>query len=137
MVRPTSAAAASPESFAQVGEWLKPTDCKSVPPSEVRRFESFPVHHLLSRLAGVSRSESEAGVRWRNPEPAFYEKPAKDLSLNEPPVQSAGLLRRAGRAGVDYASRPEVEGGHTGDSGFVRGEVGLAAERSAAPGQRR
>jgi hypothetical protein len=35
---------------AQVGEWLKPTDCKSVPPSEVRRFESFPVHHIL--LAG-------------------------------------------------------------------------------------
>jgi hypothetical protein len=30
--------------FAQVGEWLKPTDCKSVPPCEVRRFESFPVH---------------------------------------------------------------------------------------------
>jgi hypothetical protein len=30
-----------------VGEWLKPTDCKSVPPSEVRRFESFPVHHDL------------------------------------------------------------------------------------------
>ena len=34
-----------PRIFAQVGEWLKPTDCKSVPPSEVRRFESFPVHH--------------------------------------------------------------------------------------------
>ena len=33
-----------PKGFAQVGEWLKPTDCKSVPPSEVRRFESFPVH---------------------------------------------------------------------------------------------
>jgi hypothetical protein len=32
--------------FAQVGEWLKPTDCKSVPPCEVRRFESFPVHQL-------------------------------------------------------------------------------------------
>jgi hypothetical protein len=32
--------------LAQVGEWLKPTDCKSVPPSEVRRFESFPVHHV-------------------------------------------------------------------------------------------
>src|SRR5215469_4330698 len=30
--------------FGQVGEWLKPTDCKSVPPCEVRRFESFPVH---------------------------------------------------------------------------------------------
>jgi hypothetical protein len=33
-----------PRVIAQVGEWLKPTDCKSVPPSEVRRFESFPVH---------------------------------------------------------------------------------------------
>ena len=52
-----SARAASPEEFAQVGEWLKPTDCKSVPPSEVRRFESFPVHHL-SRLAGVGRTLS-------------------------------------------------------------------------------
>jgi hypothetical protein len=28
-----------------VGEWLKPADCKSAPPCEVRRFESFPVHH--------------------------------------------------------------------------------------------
>ena len=36
--------ARGPGVFAQVGEWLKPTDCKSVPPSEVRRFESFPVH---------------------------------------------------------------------------------------------
>ena len=34
--------------FAQVGEWLKPTDCKSVPPCEVRRFESFPVHQEFS-----------------------------------------------------------------------------------------
>ena len=33
-----------PEVSAQVGEWLKPADCKSAPPSEVRRFESFPVH---------------------------------------------------------------------------------------------
>ena len=39
-----------PAVSAQVGEWLKPTDCKSVPPSEVRRFESFPVHQNL--LAG-------------------------------------------------------------------------------------
>ena len=31
-----------------MGEWLKPTDCKSVPPSEVRRFESSPVHHDLA-----------------------------------------------------------------------------------------
>ena len=28
-----------------MGEWLKPADCKSAPPCEVRRFESFPVHH--------------------------------------------------------------------------------------------
>src|ERR1700757_2220732 len=42
-----------PRVSAQVGEWLKPTDCKSVPPSEVRRFESSPVHHLvgMNRLA--------------------------------------------------------------------------------------
>src|SRR3954452_247733 len=36
-------------SDGQVGEWLKPTDCKSVPPCEVRRFESFPVHHPAAR----------------------------------------------------------------------------------------
>ena len=36
----------SPLIYAQVGEWLKPTDCKSVPPCEVRRFESFPVHQI-------------------------------------------------------------------------------------------
>jgi heme A synthase len=37
-----------------VGEWLKPTDCKSVPPSEVRRFESSPVHqNFVNRLAAA------------------------------------------------------------------------------------
>ena len=35
----------STQNRGRVGEWLKPTDCKSVPPCEVRRFESFPVHH--------------------------------------------------------------------------------------------
>ncbi len=34
-----------------MGEWLKPTDCKSVPPCEVRRFESFPVHHSAGPIA--------------------------------------------------------------------------------------
>ena len=34
----------------QVGEWLKPTDCKSVPPCEVRRFESFPVHQEFLKV---------------------------------------------------------------------------------------
>ena len=37
----------------QVGEWLKPTDCKSVPPCEVRRFESFPVHHKPPQAGAV------------------------------------------------------------------------------------
>jgi hypothetical protein len=32
--------------YAQVGEWLKPADCKSAPPCEVRRFESSPVHQV-------------------------------------------------------------------------------------------
>jgi hypothetical protein len=47
----------------QVGEWLKPTDCKSVPPCEVRRFESFPVHHprlphVPSELKATGRCSS-------------------------------------------------------------------------------
>ena len=44
--------------FGQVGEWLKPTDCKSVPPCEVRRFESFPVHQII-----VSRCSSDGRAR--------------------------------------------------------------------------
>src|SRR6266581_1190473 len=44
----------SPLIYAQVGEWLKPTDCKSVPPCEVRRFESFPVHQIVVE-SGVNR----------------------------------------------------------------------------------
>jgi hypothetical protein len=44
--------------FAQVGEWLKPTDCKSVPPCEVRRFESFPVHQEFEALCGREGSGS-------------------------------------------------------------------------------
>ena len=49
--------------FAQVGEWLKPTDCKSVPPCEVRRFESFPVHQVW--FADVSAAEIPSGARDR------------------------------------------------------------------------
>ena len=49
--------------FAQVGEWLKPTDCKSVPPCEVRRFESFPVHQKVEVTAGRVRSEIPSGAR--------------------------------------------------------------------------
>ena len=46
--------------YGQVGEWLKPTDCKSVPPSEVRRFESFPVHQY-SEVEMRSRSYESLG----------------------------------------------------------------------------
>ena len=46
---------ARPRVYAQVGEWLKPTDCKSVPPSEVRRFESFPVHQIAEAELNTRR----------------------------------------------------------------------------------
>ena len=45
----------SDSQYGQVGEWLKPTDCKSVPPCEVRRFESFPVHHIGAAEAVVAQ----------------------------------------------------------------------------------
>ena len=55
-----------PRVYAQVGEWLKPTDCKSVPPSEVRRFESFPVHHdsreSFVHCAGLLRGAGSADL---------------------------------------------------------------------------
>ena len=59
--------------FAQVGEWLKPTDCKSVPPCEVRRFESFPVHQELEAPCGRERSGS--------PQPKSRALGARDLEL--------------------------------------------------------
>src|SRR5438270_11126739 len=46
---------------AQVGEWLKPTDCKSVPPSEVRRFESFPVHQNFVAASLFGRHHEPLG----------------------------------------------------------------------------
>ena len=52
---------------AQVGEWLKPTDCKSVPPSEVRRFESSPVHQRFSvsrLLVAFAAFAILAGLAW-------------------------------------------------------------------------
>ena len=67
--------------FAQVGEWLKPTDCKSVPPCEVRRFESFPVHQELEALYGRERSGSpqpkSRAFYARDPEPGV--KSREDL----------------------------------------------------------
>ena len=60
--------------FAQVGEWLKPTDCKSVPPSEVRRFESSPVHQ--SWAVGQARANEEPASESR----AFL---ARELAVKE------------------------------------------------------
>ena len=52
---------------AQVGEWLKPADCKSAPPSGVRRFESFPVHQrfFVNRLlVAFAAFAILAGLAW-------------------------------------------------------------------------
>ena len=43
------------DQYGQVGEGLKPTDCKSVTPCELRSFESFPVHQFNSRQAVVAQ----------------------------------------------------------------------------------
>jgi hypothetical protein len=52
---PSAPLALGGNTLGQVGERLKPTDCKSVPPCEVRRFESFPVHHFDCRQAVVAQ----------------------------------------------------------------------------------
>jgi hypothetical protein len=49
-------------SAGRVGEWLKPTDCKSVRPCGVRRFESFPVHHQLKCSSRQLKCSSRADV---------------------------------------------------------------------------
>src|ERR1700757_4053946 len=95
---------------AQVGEWLKPTDCKSVPPSEVRRFESFPVHHKLSRLAGVS----EAGARWRNPERSSR---GNSSDRCEPLASCDGCVCCPGSIGMGDDPGSADSLGHVGDSG--------------------
>jgi hypothetical protein len=46
-LRPLVSAEVCADHNGQVGEWLKPTDCKSVTPCELRRFESFPVHQFF------------------------------------------------------------------------------------------
>ena len=41
--------------LAQVAEWLMAADCKSAAPSELRRFESSPVHQDLFFRADVAQ----------------------------------------------------------------------------------
>jgi hypothetical protein len=119
-------------SFAQVGEWLKPTDCKSVPPCEVRRFESSPVHQLLRRLCGPVRhfasevaqgklKTSEAGARSRNPERS---EGARAHGSTSSESLNCRFRRLCGPRdfGVDDDQRPKNQAGDAGGSGNVRRE---------------
>src|SRR5439155_780635 len=59
---------------AQVGEWLKPADCKSAPPCEVRRFESSPVHqHFEIRFPMNRLVRARSPVQSRSSVPAIDE----------------------------------------------------------------
>ena len=95
-------------SSAQVGEWLKPADCKSAPP---RRYEgSNPsLCTRLRRLAGVSG----AGVRNRNPESSLRGS-LETLS------GGAGRVFGFGRFVLDNPERPAHSPGNTGNPGNVR-----------------
>ena len=93
-----------------MGEWLKPADCKSAPPCEVRRFESFPVHQIFARDRQV-----EFG---------------KKIS------SSAGSIRGFGGIGIRNLARPESARRDAGDPGHVCGEDVGAAKRCDAPGWR-
>src|ERR1700740_1661956 len=100
-----------PKVFAQVGEWLKPTDCKSVPPSEVRRFESFPVHQ---------RSNPER--RWRK----------GSVNESQSSYRSVAGIPRVGCARCYDPERSANPGSDTGDSWIVRvQDLGAAKRRFA------
>jgi hypothetical protein len=83
-----------------VGEWLKPTDCKSVPPSEVRRFESFPVHQIFFLAA--------------------FGLEAFGLAEYEPLGDSADFVPDFGCAGVYDVERSADPGWNAADSWAVR-----------------
>ena len=99
-----------------MGEWLKPTDCKSVPPSEVRRFESFPVHHVLVSMFCSSRicTGFECGGNYE--------------SLGD----GVDCVPGVGCAGVYDAERSADPVGDAADSGDVRIEE-LGAPQGCNP----
>jgi hypothetical protein len=101
--------------FAQVGEWLKPTDCKSVPPCEVRRFESFPVHQVCGRGGGS-----------RNPK----RREGSSEAFN----RRAGRVRCFGNFVLEHDQRPANSPGDASGAGDVRAEDVGTPERCAAPG---
>jgi hypothetical protein len=122
--------------FAQVGEWLKPTDCKSVPPCEVRRFESFPVHQVEA-VCGRERNGS--------PQPKSRALFARDLSdssgargregLSEAFDDGAGRVRGFGSFVLDDDQRPANSPGDAGGAGDVCAEDVGAEEGRAASGR--
>src|SRR5262249_20270835 len=103
------------------GEWLKPTDCKSVPPCEVRRFESFPVHQtilavvaqLVERVLGkdevtssilVNGSRSDGLRREVHPEaPAAV--PAKRILWQKRNSIAQSRTSTSGRSGTSIMAR--------------------------------
>ena len=102
--------------FAQVGEWLKPTDCKSVPPCEVRRFESFPVHQVWFADAGGSRN------------------PKRREGSSEAFNRRAGRVRCFGNFVLEHDQRPANSPGDASGAGDVCAEDVGTPERCAAPG---
>ena len=115
--------------FAQVGERLKPTDCKSVP---LRRYggSNPPLCTRLSRLAGVN----EAGARWRNPE-RFCEGSAVTEVDDQEEVRTGsrricgarcfGLDNAVRRGDSDCGLESEAANGNADDSGVAGFQVGL------------
>src|SRR5689334_12422428 len=96
-------------SSAQVGEWLKPADCKSAP---LRRYEgSNP--SLCTRVEAIA-GVSEAGACSRNPERS--EGSEVDTFSNR-----AGCIRCLGSSGMDDFVRPAATAYDAGNSGVVRG----------------
>ena len=62
-----------------MGEWLKPADCKSAPPCEVRRFESFPVHQIEVFCWRENPAKGTKGSEQQKPRALF----ARDLRHSE------------------------------------------------------
>ena len=104
---------------AQVGERLKPTDCKSVRPCGVRWFESTPVHQHFVRPVVLTGGSGPVMRETRN-------------------EVMAGIidLRRAGRTGMVDAGR-EDSSGRFNDFGFLRDSYPGSGPQGSLAGARR
>ena len=93
---------------AQVGEWLKPADCKSAPP---RRYEGSNPSLCTRFLRGTGR-----------------------LSFGKKISSSAGSVCGFGGISICNFARPESARRNPGNLGFICGEDLGAAKRCNAPG---